>query len=648
MGEFHPGEPRAGNAHLGKMGREIWMVDSSGGDEVPRGFKLRHTLRGDQAAITRLAWSPDGRMLASGAGDSAVRIWDAETGEAQRTVTGQSDIVYSVAWSSDGLLASGAGDHTICLWRPETGVLSCTLQGHDDRVFRVAWSPDGQTLASGSADNSIRLWDAKTGELRRMHRGHYAGVNDLAWSPDGRRLASGSYDQWVRMWSVEEGVLGWKQLRWQNKGHTAFVSSLAWSPDGRMLASGADDSIIQIWDPDSGRPMFRLEGHAGSITGVAFSADSHLLASKSKDNTVRLWRTDCWETVAILDEVDSAWWGWAGLAFHPKRPILATLGEGDRVIRIWELDVDAILGHPPRTTSKLFTTAKVVLVGDSNVGKSWLATRLVERRCPQPGEIGPTHGMKILRQKAADFHPRAATDTDEDREVFFWDLGGHTEYQLIHQMFLHDTTLALLLIDPTRGKAERDQAREWNLRMVKQLAGRKAVKLLVGAKVDDETRAELIDRAEILRLCDECEFAGFYEVSAATDRKVDLLRRAIVDNIDWTLGQTSRPELFQRIREEVDARQKRGEVVVLLAELNETIREQYPDLFEEQATAAVTNQLASQGLLAQTQLKDGDRAVILRVDVVERYAGSLIVAARDHPRGVPALQEAELGGAGLL
>jgi len=624
------------------------MVDSSSGDEVPRGFKLRHTLRGDQAAITRLAWSPDGRMLASGAGDSAVRIWDAETGEAQRTVIGQSDIVYSVAWSPDGrMLASGAGDHTICLWRPETGVLSCTLQGHDDRVFRVAWSPVGQTLASGSADNSIRLWDAKTGELRRMHRGHYAGVNDLAWSPDGRRLASGSYDQWVRMWSVEEGVLGWKQLLWQNKGHTAFVSSLAWSPDGRMLASSADDSIIQIWDPDSGRPMFRLEGHAGSITGVAFSADSRLLASKSKDNTVHLWRTDRWETVAILPEEHSTWWG-SSLAFHPdpEKPVLATLGERDTIVRIWDLDLEVLLcetsaaGKPTRAV--YHTTAKVVLVGEAGVGKSCLASRVAENRYPKDHEQGTTHGMRFWPMDAEKLHPSARPPADQRRDIVLWDMGGQDEYRLVHQLFLHDTTLALILIDPTRGRVAHDEAREWNKRLVKQLEGRNATKLLVGAKMDQAS--ELANQAAIDKLCLECGFRVYLEVSAKTSRNVDKLRQTIAASLDWDrLAKTSRPELFQRIRDHVEERRKRGELVVLLEGIKTAIKEAHSKIYEETAVEAVVEQLATQGVIVQTRLAGREKAVVLQLPVIERYAGSLIVAARNNPRGVPVLEERLLG-----
>ena len=352
------------------------------GDAVVPGVKLRHTLRGHTDVITRLAWSPDGRLLASGSGDNTVRVWNAATGTAEWVRDGHAKIVYSVAWSRDGLLASGAGDKTIRLWNAATGQWQRTLEGHDDRVFCVAWSSDGKTLASGAADNSIRLWDP-TGKPVGMHFGHYAGINDLRWSPDGHRLASGSYDQWLRLWNVERRQLGWEQLVWQGQGHTAFVTSLAWSHDGSLLASASDDATVQIWDAQSGKPKLRLEHHTGCITGVTFSHDASLLASKAKDGKVMLFRSDTWERVGILTEPHSGWWEPA-VAFHPQELMLATLGANDTVIRIWELDRDILLGEPgaPAVT---YTSAKIVLVGDSGVGKTGLGWRMGFSGSERPG-----------------------------------------------------------------------------------------------------------------------------------------------------------------------------------------------------------------------------------------------------------------------
>jgi GTPase SAR1 family protein len=331
------------------------------------------------------------------------------------------------------------------------------------------------------------------------------------------------------------------------------------------------------------------------------------------------------------------------LAFHPSRPVLATLADKDCSVRIWELDIDVILGLAPAAPAQVYTTAKVVLLGDSNIGKSWLTSQLIDRRTPTPEQRGTTHGMRIWKQPASEFHPAAAPPSGENREVFLWDFGGQDEYQLVHQMFLHDTALALILIDPTRSGADRDKARAWNLRLVSQTGSRPVVKFLIGAQVDDDTRSQLIDRAAIDRLVADCGFRGFCETSGETGRGLDALREAIAGAIDWSFDRTTRPELFQRIREQVDARRAAGEIVVPLRAFNEDLRTRFPTLFEDDAARAVTDQLAGQGLLSKTRMKAGDEALILRVDVVEQYAASLVVLARDNPRGVPAFPEADLG-----
>ena len=111
--------------------------------------------------------------------------------------------------------------------------------------------------------------------------------------------------------------------------------SIAWSWDGRSLVSGHVDGTIHLWDSKTGKTIKILEGHTASVTSVSFSFDGLILASKSRDHTVRLWRTNTWEPLAILEESHSTSVT-SGLAFHHSLPILATLGDEDTIIRIWE------------------------------------------------------------------------------------------------------------------------------------------------------------------------------------------------------------------------------------------------------------------------------------------------------------------------
>src|SRR6266566_8636543 len=220
-----------------------------------------------------------------------------------------------------------------------------------------------------------------------------------------------------------------------------MVHSMAWSPDSRFLASGSSDATIRLWNYRTGRAMRILEGHTNSIVCISFSPDGSLLASKSHDGTVRCWRSDTWETVAILDEPLSRGWS-AGLAFHPNVPMLATLGEEDCVIRIWDLDLAALLATTSATPSVQYTNAKVILVGDTGVGKTGLGLVLTNQPFV-PTES--THSRYVWMFDSREFE--LSRRVRETRETLLWDLAGQPGYRLIHQLHLNEVSVALIVFD---------------------------------------------------------------------------------------------------------------------------------------------------------------------------------------------------------
>jgi uncharacterized protein with WD repeat len=236
-----------------------------------------------------LAFSPDGRLLATGSNDHTARLWEVASGQ-ERTQLTHDSAVWAVAFSPDGRrLASGSDSGIVRVWEVVSGELVRELSSHEDqwwKVHAVAFSPDGRQLASGGG-GPVRVWDAASGELVRellSRPREQWGVWGLAFSPDGRLLAIGSQD-WearLRLWDVAS---------WQERArltHDSVVMSVAFSPDGRLLATGSDDHTARLWEVASGQERARLT-RLDWVSSVAFSPDGRLLAIGSGDMTARVW-----------------------------------------------------------------------------------------------------------------------------------------------------------------------------------------------------------------------------------------------------------------------------------------------------------------------------------------------------------------------
>jgi GTPase SAR1 family protein len=401
--------------------------------------------------------------------------------------------------------------------------------------------------------------------------------------------------------------------------------------------------LILIWEPVTGKPLRTLEGHEAIVTSLAFSPDGRSLASGSDDRSVRLWEAGSGELIEVHRRHPAKFYS-LGFVFVQTPTLAEPFGEASIWLRELGASTREVIAAPglvevAAPPPMKITSAKIVLLGESQVGKSALALRLAEDRYE---DQSTTHGMRIWTLPAERLDPASAAPAGERREVVLWDLGGQDEYRLIHQLFIHDTELALMLLDPTRGASAFGDVREWNGRLKSQRKGRLTTKLLVGSTLDDGDAN--VDRTAVEELQVDCNAATFLPTSAKTGFGIPGLRMELARRIDWALGQTQRPALFQHVRDEIDRLRQQGEVTFALMDLREQVKRAHPGDFDAKGVDQVVDQLARQGVIADTHLASGERVLILQLGEIERYAGSLILAAKENLRthGVPVLDEREI------
>jgi small GTP-binding protein len=623
---------------------EQWRrADESVRRDLPRGVKLVRTLRGHTEWIGRIAWSPDGRMLASPSADRTIRLWDAPTGECLRTLRGHEGDVNIVAFHPNGRkMVTGGIDRMICIWDPASDNPHKTILARQ-WVDGVAFVGTGNALATASGDGIVQIWDITTERSTEILAHQQRIGNAISFDPRSSMLASVARDNTLNFCHVNSYTLKRSSI-----GHGGSIYAISFDHSGARIATASADRTVKLWNAKPAKLDLSLEGHTGKVNCVAWSAGGDLLASKSKDHSIRLWRSDTGLCVAIVAEpaLDDYYWP-PGLAFHPRLPILASVGSdpgapSDQVVHIWELDFDVLLGRTVAPTVT-YASAKVVIVGDSGVGKTGLGWRLAHGEFK---EHASTHGQQfwLLNQLCKQRRDGAQC------EAVLWDLAGQDDYRLIHALFLDDADLALLLFDPTRHGDPLSGVEFW----LKQLkAGRPEAAgtptVLVAGRSDRGTPR--LTQEELEAFCEQCGITAYLPTSAKTGEGIEALTQEMQHLIPWDAKPaTVTTETFKRVKDfvlDLKENSRRRRVVLTSEDLRRRLaRMDRTWKFNDDEMLTAVGHLANHGYVTRLKTSRGEPRILLALELLNNLAASFVLEARRNRKGLGSLEEDRLRSGG--
>jgi small GTP-binding protein len=658
----------------------------------PNGLALRRQYEASSSHTSCLAWAPAGSRIASAHADGSVVIWDAEGEGCVRVAATNGGPILDLAWSPDAkLLVVSSADGSVALLGADCeavrGIIRMGIEGHHPTV--VAVSGDGDALAVGATDSITRLYSLPSltplAELvpspvvnlaPGSHPAPADAVVGMQWSPPPAILgrhephgavgpgetvlvvvhANGAQHDWaIQLPRIPDSVDGLVSAPFERMwyGNGTGASAMAWSPDGSAIAVANRDGGISVRGWHSRRAA-AWRAHQHRVLALSFSSDGRIMASKAADGELKLWRCDTWQEVALF-RASCPGDGATGLAFGPRPSALAFTGLDDRVIYLCDVDIHALCEVASGPKAARYNVGKIVVVGDSGVGKTCLAWRLLHGEFL---EHASSHGQQVWEAPSL-----SQTLPDGTRcELALWDLAGQPDYRLVHTLFLGDVDLALVVFDAADLHEPLKGVEYW-LKALFRGRTFKCPTILVAARCDRGTPA--VAEQDVLAFCESRGVKGGYVVtSALTGQGMDELAARMRQHIPWidlANDVSERWEVTQRsyavVREtvkELKTSVTREHTVLTVRQLWELLVRRLPDpdfsyLNMQMAVSILSHQgyvtvlpapqheeESFQGLF---RLYTGCERVVLKPVLLSNVASSLILEARRSPRGLGALPE---------
>jgi small GTP-binding protein len=563
------------------------------------------------------AFSSDVKRVVTGGPKAKLSLWDVQTGQCLGERRANARGIRSVAWNVDNtFIFSGSDDGQVRLWDPKNMRCKRAFVGHKGAIYAVACGSDSMQLLSGSEDATLRLWNTISGECIRIFKGHESPIYCIAWSPDRLQALSGSEDGTLKHWSLEAQE---NQCLQTLSGHAGTVQSVAWSSDQCFAVSGSSDTTVRLWDIRTGKCLKVFEGHTGPVRSVSWSPNRSVVLSASWDRTVRAWDVESGNCVGVSNEdtasIYNVTWGEDG-KFAFTGNATGGLTEWDLSGVVFRRSTNSQINSSPQVSQIQYTNAKVLLVGDSHVGKTGLTHRLAT------GDWKPSEDSTVGAWSTQWPLKDASAESGVDREIWLWDFGGQADQRLIHQLYMDHAALILLLFN-----ADQEDVlpglRDW-LTALRRCVKEEIPHFLVAGRIDTGFKAS---RGKLQTFAKEQGLA-YYETSAKSGEGCDGLRLAMVAGIPWEqMEQRTSPRVFKLIKDEILKLRDEGQVLHTFKELRELLWQRLPDepRFTDKTLQTVIGLLDGPGVVREL---DYGTYVLLAPEWINAYAQAVIRTLR--------------------